>query len=161
MTTGKHTYLVDDIDLGNVDIGRYSQIATGVSVFVRNNHPSIDDHNLVANFPFCEMFQIDYPPCNTKKEKVTIGNDVWIGTNATIFSGVTIGDGAIIGAFSVVAKDVPPFAIVVGNPAKVVRYRFDKRTRDKLLKIKWWKWSKEKVLANIDDMLDVGEFIKE
>ena len=75
---------------------------------------------------------------NLKKDLITVGNDVWIGKNSLIMNGVTIGDGAVIGEKTVVTKDVPPFAIVVGTPAKVVRYRFDERTIERLLRIKWW-----------------------
>ena len=79
------------------------------------------------------------------KGNVSIGNDVWVGADATILSGVTIGDGAIVGAHSVVARDVPPYAVVVGNPAKIVRYRFADDIIAELLKIAWWNWPDEKV----------------
>ena len=77
-----------------------------------------------------------------------VGNDVWIGLEATIMAGVKIGDGAIIGAKSVVTKDVPPYTIVGGNPAKVIKKRFDLETTQQLLKIQWWNWSIEKIEAN-------------
>ena len=80
---------------------------------------------------------------------VIIGNDVWIGYGATILSGVSIGDGAAIGACSLVVKDVPPYAIVAGNPAQVIRYRFDEETIHKLLKIRWWDWPDQRVRENI------------
>ena len=79
---------------------------------------------------------------------MTIGNDVWIGQSTIILSGVTIGDGAIIGANSLVTKDVKPYAVVGGNPAKLIKYRFDEDTIDKLLKIKWWDWSIDKIIHN-------------
>jgi virginiamycin A acetyltransferase len=74
---------------------------------------------------------------------------VYIGYNVTILSGVAIGDGAAIGACSVVTKDVPPYAVVAGNPARVLRYRFDEEAIENLLKIKWWDWPDEKVKENI------------
>ena len=82
-------------------------------------------------------------PCNElyfekKEESTIIGNDVWIGAKAIIRSGVTIGDGAVIGAGAVVTKDVPPYAIVAGVPAKIIRYRFDEELRKALLAAKWW-----------------------
>ena len=77
--------------------------------------------------------------------KTTIGNDVWIGESCFIKSGVTVGTGSVIGAHSVVTKDVPPYAIVVGAPAKVIRYRFDEPTRELLLRSEWWNWSKKEL----------------
>ena len=79
-----------------------------------------------------------------------IGNDVWIGDRATILSGVRIGDGAVIGAGSVVTKDVEPYSIVAGNPARPKRTRFDEETIKKLLEIKWWDWPVEKINDNVN-----------
>ncbi len=83
------------------------------------------------------------------KGNIVIGNDVWIGYDAVILSGVKIGDGAIIGARAVVTKDVPPYAIVGGIPAKVIRKRFNDNVIDRLMKIKWWNWPDEKIQENI------------
>jgi virginiamycin A acetyltransferase len=79
-----------------------------------------------------------------------VGNDVWIGMNAVIMPGVKIGDGAIIGANSVVTKNVEPYTVVGGNPATIIKKRFDEQTIDTLLNIKWWDWSIEKIEKNID-----------
>ncbi|MNI40841.1 Chloramphenicol acetyltransferase [compost metagenome] len=78
-------------------------------------------------------------------QKIVIGNDVWIGANAVILPGVTLGDGAVIGAGAVVTKDVPPYAIVGGVPAKVIRYRFTPEEIEVLLRIKWWEWEIEEI----------------
>ena len=78
-----------------------------------------------------------------------IGNDVWIGYEAVIMSGVVIGDGAIIGAHAVVSKDVPPYTIVGGIPAKPIRKRFSDEVVSSLLEIKWWEWSDERIRENI------------
>ena len=83
------------------------------------------------------------------KGDIVVGNDVWIGYEAVILAGVTIGDGAIIGARAVVTKDVPPYTIVGGVPAKQIRKRFNEETIDTLLKLKWWDWSKERISKNI------------
>ena len=83
------------------------------------------------------------------KGDTIIGNDVWIGRDVSIFPGVHIGDGAIIGACSVVTKDVEPYTVVGGNPAKVIKKRFDKKTIDLLLKMKWWDWNIETMTKNI------------
>lgn len=78
-----------------------------------------------------------------------MGNDVWVGCNSVLISGVKVGDGAIIGAGAVVTKDIPPYAIVVGVPARVIKYRFDEEVRERLLQIKWWNWDDEKIKRNI------------
>lgn len=83
------------------------------------------------------------------KGDIVIGNDVWIGYEAVIMSGVKIGDGAVIGTRAVVANDVPPYAIVGGVPAKVIKKRFSNNIISKLLKIKWWNWEYEKIQSNI------------
>lgn len=80
-----------------------------------------------------------------ERKPVTIGNDVFIGMNVTVLDGVTIGDGAVVGAGCVVSKDVPPYAIVAGNPMRILRYRFDEDTIEKLLKIRWWDWPKDRL----------------
>ena len=84
------------------------------------------------------------------RRDIVIGNDVWIGYEAVIMSGVTIGDGAIIGTRAVVTKDVPPYAIVGGSPARVLKKRFSDDIIDKLLKIKWWNWPVEKITRNLE-----------
>lgn len=84
----------------------------------------------------------------------TIGNDVWIGYDAVIMPGIKIGDGAVIGTNSVVTKDVPPYSIVGGNPANVIRMRFDEATINTLLQIKWWDWEIEKIMRHYNAIMD-------
>lgn len=86
------------------------------------------------------------------KGDIIVENDVWIGYEAVILAGVTIGDGAIIGARAVVTKDVPPYTIVGGIPAKQIRKRFNEETIDTLLKLKWWDWSKEYIRQHITEI---------
>ena len=83
------------------------------------------------------------------KGDTVIGNDVWIGYEAVILSGVTVGDGAVIGARAVVTKDVPPYTVVGGVPAKEIKKRFDEKTVEALLNLRWWDWEKEKIRRNI------------
>lgn len=95
-----------------------------------------------------------------EQKQTTIGNDVFIGANVTIIDGVSIGDGAVIGAGAVVVKDIPPYAVAGGVPAKVIKYRFDQDIIEKLLKLQWWNWSDEELQKVADKEFDVLEFIK-
>lgn len=127
-------------------IGKFCQIATGVE-FVMNdaNHQM----NAVSTFPFytLEGWDMDQPDSSDMpfKGDTVIGNDVWIGQNAVVLPGVHIGDGAIIGANSVVGCDVAPYTIVIGNPAKELRKRFDVELIDLMLRLKWWDKSIEEI----------------
>lgn len=127
-------------------IGKFCMIASGVE-FIMNgaNHLA----NATTTYPFA-IFGGDWQDAMAgktypKKGDITIGNDVWIGYRAAIMPGITIGDGAIIGAFSVVTRDVPPYSIVGGNPAQLIRERFDETTTAELLNIAWWNWPIEKI----------------
>lgn len=120
------------------------------------------DHDLepIASFPIGRRL-FDSPKSNvTSKGPIVVGNDVWIGRRAMILSGVEIGDGAIIGAGAVVAKNVPPFAVVVGNPGKVVKYRFDADDIELLLSLKWWDWPEAKLFEHKELLMgSSGEFL--
>ena len=131
-------------------IGKFCQIASGVA-FVMNdaNHQM----NAVSTFPFytLEGWEMDAPDATDMpfKGDTVIGNDVWIGQNAVILPGVHIGDGAIIGANSIVGSDVDPYTIVVGNPAKPLRKRFDAELIELLLRFKWW----DKSIDEINELI--------
>ena len=133
-------------------IGKFCQIVAGVN-FIMNgaNHQM----NAVTTFPFYifEGWKQKVPPLNKMplKGDTIIGNDVWIGQNVTILPGVHIGDGAIIGLNSVVGSDVAPYTIVAGNPAKVIRKRFDNQLIKLLLKLKWW----DKSIKEINDLIPI------
>lgn len=124
-------------------IGAFCSIAGDVHIFLGGNHPT----DWVTTYPFGALRAdaAHLPHAPESKGDVRIGNDVWIGHGATIFSGVTIGNGAVIGARTVVAKDVPPYAIVVGNPMVLVRHRFTPERIAALEAIAWWEWSDEKL----------------
>ena len=145
-TYGRPTvrWLTPDVTL---TIGKFCSIAPDVTFFMGGNHRP----DWVSTYPF-PVLKSDWPKASGRtpvtKGNVTVGNDVWIGVEALIMSGVTIGDGAVIGARAVVAKDVPPYSIVVGNPAREVRKRFDEITIARLLEIQWWNWDEEKIRAH-------------
>ena len=124
-------------------IGAFTSIAPGVQIFLGGEHRT----DWVTTFPFNILWEegegISGHPAT--KGDVWIGNDVWIATEALIMSGVTIGDGAVIGARAVVVKDVPPYTIVAGNPAEVVKKRFDDKVIQRLLEIQWWFWDDVKI----------------
>ena len=127
-------------------IGKFCQIASGVEFMMNDaNHQM----NAVSTFPFytLEGWEMDAPDSTDMpfKGDTVIGNDVWIGQNAVILPGVHIGDGAIVGANSVVGSDIDPYTIVVGNPAKVLRKRFDDELIDLILRFKWWDRSIEEI----------------
>lgn len=131
-------------------IGKFCQIAAGVN-FIMNgaNHQM----NAASTFPFYifEGWEQNVPPMDQLPYKgdTVVGNDVWIGQNTTVLPGVHIGDGAIIGANSVVGSDVPAYTVVVGNPARPVRKRFDEELTELLLKLRWWDKSVEEINALI------------
>jgi hypothetical protein len=120
----------------------------------------------VTSYPFASF--LDWPEVPgvsivpETRGNVIIGNDVWICSHATIMSGVTIGDGAVIGAHAVVSKNVPPYAVVVGNPGKVLMKRFTEDVIQELLEIRWWDWPKEQVKLLLPLLLskDIGRFIE-
>lgn len=136
-------------------IGKFCQIASGVE-FVMNgaNHQM----NAVTTYPFYTMADWEMKPPAIEdlpfKGDTVIGNDVWIGQNAVILPGVYIGDGAIIGANSVVGNDVVPYSIVAGNPARLLRKRFDDELIDLLLRFKWWDKSVEEISRLIPLLTD-------
>ncbi|MDF1758335.1 MAG: CatB-related O-acetyltransferase [Legionellaceae bacterium] len=140
-------YLFDFMD-EKLIIGKYCQIASGAR-FIMNgaNHSMVG----ISTYPFRVFGSAwdDVPVLTVSKGDTIIGNDVWIGNSATFMQGVTIGDGAIIGTNALVTKDVEPYTIVGGNPAKIIRKRFDDEKIEFLLKLSWWDWPVQKISKNI------------
>ena len=146
-------------------LGKYNSIGRDCNFFLHANHrpdwvttssqlwgpvtPEIANLHMSMGHPSC-------------KGDIIVENDVWIGAKSTIMSGVKIQNGSIVGANSVVTKDVPPYSIVVGNPAKVVKYRFGERQIDSLLKIKWWEWTEDRIKTEAPLMWSnkIDEFIE-
>jgi len=143
-------------------IGKYCSIARNVTIILGGNH-RID---WVTTYPFKAFNHsfgntIEIKDYHISKGDVVIGNDVWIGHGATILSGVKIGNGAVIAAQAVVSKDVPPYSIVAGNPARIVKKRFEESVIDELGKIAWWDWSIEKINKEMKYLCseDIYDFI--
>lgn len=144
----------------NLTIGKFCSFAAGVKIFLGGTHRL----DWVTTFPFSvffsELAHINGHP--TSKGDIEIGNDVWIGESANIMSGIRIGNGAVIAANSVVTKDVPAYTVVAGNPAKIIKIRFDENTIKELEKIAWWNWDINKIKKQGNLLLNenIQEFIK-
>ncbi len=172
MYVGRHTYGMEHVKIRrwaemkkhyNLVIGHFCSIADDLEVYLGGNHYT----HLISSFPFGIVGNAAFPrslqiPENPNlngsysKGDVVIGSDVWIGSHVTIMSGVRIGHGAVIAANSHVVKDVPDYAIVGGNPAKVIKYRFSPEQIAELLKIAWWDWPDEKINAEMEGFVRDG-----
>jgi len=130
-------------------IGAYCSISYGVTIGApEHDYSRASTHQFICD-PKYGLYPEDSEIREEKfSKKLSIGNDVWIGCNSTILRGVSVGDGAVIAANAVVTKDVPPYAIVAGVPAKIIKYRFPQDIITKLLDICWWDWSDEKIQDN-------------
>jgi hypothetical protein len=139
-------------ELGSVDpgttIGRYCSVANGIRILNRDHPMNFKSmHAFFFNpcLKYCHKYLTEHTP-------LKIGNDVWIGAHAVILRNVTeIADGAVIGAGAIITKNVPPYAVVIGNPARVVRYRFQQETIDELLASRWWEKDIEELIPCIDE----------
>jgi O-methyltransferase len=182
-----HGFIIGDYSYGSpqihywknrsarLTIGRFCSIAGGVNLFMGGNHRSA----WTTTYPFAVVLEsapiwldpIQLPPADEYEltsGNIVIGNDVWIGQSATIMSGVTIGDGAIIAAHAVVTRDVPPYGVVGGNPAKLLKKRFDEKTIERLLRLGWWDWAIDDVrraaplmsTENVQAFLDHSEAVR-
>lgn len=158
---GDYSYISKNSNISNCTIGKFCSIGPNFCCGL-GIHPT----NGISTAPifYSTTKQNGMTLCKENKAEETkhtvIGNDVFIGANVTLLDGVKIGDGAIVGAGAVVTKDIPPYAIAVGVPAKVVKYRFPQEIIDKLLKIKWWDGD-EKMLENVEkDFYSVESFIE-
>lgn len=165
---GDFTYGRPDVyqwdDKTKLKIGKFCSIASNTQILLGGNHRT----DWISTFPFGEFLEFQDPQIHhyqghpSSKGDIVIGNDVWIGHGVTILSGVTIGDGACIGAHSVVSKNIPPYAIAVGNPIRVLKYRFEEPLIQDLLQLKWWDWDLGRIKENIPLLLsgDLETFLK-
>lgn len=163
---GDHTTVDQDYEIFSafidptIHVGKFSQIGPGVTFYGHMNHAPVIDRKVVTTFSFEGQWHIPFIGLSFSRGDITIGNDVWTGKDVSILDGVTIGDGAIVGACAVVAKDVPPYAVVVGNPARIAHYRFTPEQIEQLLEIKWWDWEDDVIKERIEDFKDIDIFIK-
>lgn len=140
------------INHDKLKIGKFCSIACGAKFLFNSANHTLSS---LSTYPFPLFFEEwglekkDVTNAWDNKGDIIIGNDVWIGYEAAILAGVTIGDGAIIGTRAVVTKDVPPYTIVGGVPAKPIKKRFSEETISALLEIQWWNWSEERIARNI------------
>ena len=150
MSYGKYTYGTPTIHWKNNNasliVGNFCSISENVNIYLGGNHRK----DWVTTYPFGHINQSTFNSFNgvghpSTKGDVIIGNDVWIGNNVTIMSGVTIGDGVIIANNSHVIKNIEPYSLVGGNPAKLINYRFTAEQIEKLLQIKWWYLDDKKI----------------
>ena len=169
MTFGKYTYGIPKIHFyendatAKLSVGNFCSIAQNVNIYLGGNHRT----DWVSTYPFGHIHQdifdrFDGSGHPSTKGDVVIGNDVWIGNNATIMSGVSVGDGAVIANNSHVVKNVEPYSLVGGNPARLIKYRFTPVQIENLLKIKWWYWDDVKI-NTFSPLLcndNIDEFIK-
>jgi virginiamycin A acetyltransferase len=143
-----------------LEIGKFCQLAQDCKFMLH-----FADHHLNAftTYPlFWNLLDqhdnyfeaVPSPKYFKEKGKTVIGNDVWIGYDALIMPGVNVGNGAIVGARSVVTKDIPPYCIVAGNPAKIIRYRFEESVIEKLCTIAWWNWDIAKIMKHYDAIMN-------
>lgn len=150
-------FVPDNHILYNLHIGRYSSLAAGIQILTDMNHDyKRPSQGRIATIPYRRPEQIK------RNGEVIIMNDCWIGQNVTLLSGITIGNGAVVAAESVVTKDVPEYAIVGGNPAKIIGYRFLPEQIEALKYIRWWNWDNSRITANAQALYgDINTFIKE
>ncbi|WP_456277352.1 DapH/DapD/GlmU-related protein [Bacillus sp. AK128] len=161
-TFGDYSYTAGDAQIIYAEIGKFCSIASHVRMNpgnhpmwrVTQHHPTYRREQYGLGQDDTEFFQW------RKAHKVTIGHDVWIGHGAIIMPGVTVGTGAVIGAGAVVTKDIPPYMIAVGVPARPLRERFPKHYAEKLLKIEWWNWDRETLIERFDTLNDLERFIE-
>lgn len=162
-TFGDYSYTAGDVSIIYTDVGKFSNIASHVRINP-GNHPMerVTQHHMMyrrAQYGFGDSDTTDIFE-RRRSARCTIGHDTWLGHAAIIMPGVTVGTGAVVGSGAVVTKDVDPYAVVVGVPARPIRFRFPPETVEKLLAIAWWDWDRTTLEARIEELVDVDAFVE-
>lgn len=167
VTVGRHAYGYDADTFcvfmrnARIDVGAFCSIGPDVRILAGSEHIT----SRATTFPLNALL---FDPAGGNaldaidRGTTTIGNDVWIGLGAIVLSGIIVGDGAVIGAGAVVSRSVPPYAVVAGNPARILRYRFDEETCRRLLRLQWWDWPDAEITElRAPFMADVSVFLEQ
>lgn len=166
VSVGRHTYSGDVAwhrwGTENIKIGRYCSISQQVKILAGGNHRT----DVASTFPFDTILGLKHPSAPERSYAlggdIEVGNDVWIGFGASLMGSMKIGHGAVIAANATVFSDIPPYAIAVGNPARVNKYRFSEEIIAALLRIAWWNWPDEWVRARVDHFYwPIEKFVEE
>lgn len=161
-TFGDYSYLAGHVSMVWTDVGKFASIAAQTRINP-GNHPTwrvTQHHSTYRRIQYgfdtkedTEFFQW------RKDHRCSVGHDVWIGHGVTVIAGKKIGTGAVVGSGAVVTKDIPPYAIAVGVPARVVKYRFPKDVTEQLQSIAWWDWDRATLVERFNELLDLESFI--
>ncbi len=162
-TFGDYSYLAGNVHVVWTDIGKFCSIAAYTRINP-GNHPTwrVTQHHSTyrrIQYGFDIVDDVEFFEWR-KKHRCVLGHDVWIGHGVTVMAGVKIGTGAVIGAGAVVTKDIPPYAIAVGVPARVIKYRFPSDVIETLLAVAWWDWDRATLFERFKELLDLDGFIK-
>ena len=160
---GDYSYVMERCDIIYTDIGKFSNIASDVRINP-GNHPMewVSQHHFLYR---CRLYGFRDEDNSAffdwrKRQRVSIGNDCWVGHKAIILPGITIGNGAVVAAGAVVTKDVAPYTVVAGVPAKLVSKRFSKQIWQALEETAWWDWDHETLKERMDDFYDIRKFLQ-